>query len=87
MKYCKELLLYGGHAVGGVINIIGKSPDKDHVHAYAKYGSDKTKKQGINLSKKLSDKWSMGLGYENKETDGHYKKMIRKLQEQVAHFS
>lgn len=70
--------LYGGHAVGGVINIIGKSPDKDHVHAYAKYGSDKTKKQGINLSKKFSDKWSMGLGYENKETDGHYKKLIYK---------
>lgn len=70
--------LYGGHAVGGVINIIGKSPDKDHVHVYAKYGSDKTKKQGITLSKKLSDKWSMGLGYENKETDGHYKKLIYK---------
>lgn len=70
--------LYGGHAVGGVINIIGKSPDKDHVHAYAKYGSDKTKKQGINLSKKLSDKCAIGLGYENKETDGHYKKLIYK---------
>lgn len=70
--------LYGGHAVGGVINIIGKTPDKDHVHVYAKYGSDKTKKQGINFSKKFDDKWSMGFGYENKETDGHYKKLVYK---------
>lgn len=68
--------LYGGHAVGGVINIIGKSPDKNRVHVYGSYGSDKTKKQGINLSKKINDKWSMGLGYENRKTEGHEKKLV-----------
>ena len=70
--------LYGGRAVGGVINIISKNPDKDSVHVYANYGSDSTWKRGINLSKKLNDKWSLGFGYENKETDGHYKKLIYK---------
>lgn len=70
--------LYGGHAVGGVINIVSKNPDKDSIHVYAKYGSDSTWKRGVNLSKKLSDKWSLGFGYENKETDGHYKKLVYK---------
>ena len=45
--------LYGGRAVGGVINIISKNPDKDSVHVYANYGSDSTWKRGINLSKNL----------------------------------
>lgn len=67
--------LYGGHAVGGVINIIGKTPDKNNVHVYGSYGSLGTKKQGINLSKKLTDKWSMGLGYEKRKTEGHTKKL------------
>ncbi len=70
--------LYGGRAVGGVINIISKDPDKDRVKAYMHYGNNSTWKRGISLTKKLGDKWSLGFSYENKETDGHKKKIVYK---------
>ena len=66
--------LYGGHAVAAVVNIIGKDPEKDSIRAYASYGTKNTWKRGLNLSKKLSDKWSMGIGYEHKRTSGWQKK-------------
>ncbi|MDY4920014.1 MAG: TonB-dependent receptor [Phascolarctobacterium sp.] len=70
--------LYGGHAVGGVINIISKDPDKDSAKVYMHYGSDSTWKRGVSVSKKLGQKLSVGFSYENKETDGHKKKLIYK---------
>lgn len=69
--------LYGGKAVGAVINIISKDPDKDSVRAYFNYGSDSTWKRGVNLNKKINEKLSVGFGYENKETDGHPKKLVQ----------
>jgi len=60
--------------VGAVVNIIGKNPDKDSVRGYVSYGSRYTWKNGINLSKKVDEKWSVGFGYENKQTDGWMKK-------------
>lgn len=66
--------LYGGKAVGAVVNIIGKNPDKDSVRGYVSYGSRYTWKNGINLTKRIDDKWSVGFGYENKQTDGWTKK-------------
>lgn len=70
--------LYGGRAVGGVISITSKDPDRDKVRAYATYGSEDTWKSGLSLAKKLSDKWSASIGYEHRRTDGHYKKLIYK---------
>ena len=78
--------LYGGRAVGAVINIIGKDTDKDSVRAYMNYGSDSTWKRGINLNKKINDKWSLGIGYENKETDGHLKKEFLTINMLLLHF-
>lgn len=70
--------LYGGRAVGGVINIISKNADKDSAHVYAKYGSNTTWKRGVNISKKIDDKWSLGFGYENQKTDGYDRKLVYK---------
>lgn len=70
--------LYGGRAVGGVINIISKDADKDSAHVYMHYGSDSTWKRGVGFTKKIGDKLSLGFGYENKETDGHQKKVSKK---------
>lgn len=69
--------LYGGRAVGAVINIISKNPDRDSYKVYGSYGSNNTWKRGVNISKKLTDKWSMSFGYENKKTDGYLKKFAR----------
>ena len=68
--------LYGGKAVGAVVNIISKNPEQDSVHAYASYGTRNTWKRGVSLSKKIDDRWSVSLGYENKQTDGWMKKYV-----------
>ncbi len=73
--------LYGGHAVGGVINIISKDADKDSAHVYANYGSNTTWKRGANVTKKLDEKWSLGFGYENQKTNGYERKPAFKYDE------
>ena len=64
--------IYGGHAVGGVINIITKEPEEGtHVNAALSYGSNNTWKKALNLNAKVNDKWSFGVGYENRKSDGY----------------
>ena len=65
--------IYGGHAVGGVINIITKEPEEGtHVNAALTYGSNNTWKKALSLNSKVNDKWSFGLGYENRKSDGYH---------------
>lgn len=66
--------LYGGHAVGGVINIITKEPQETAISTNVSYGSDKTWRKSLNVNQKISDKLSIGAGYENRSTDGHVAK-------------
>lgn len=63
--------LYGGRAVGGVINIITKSEKRDGVHgsAVVNYGSHGTVKQAYAVHGK-KDKLSWGTFYESKITNG-----------------
>lgn len=64
--------IYGGHAVGGVINIITKEPEEGtHVNAAVSYGSNNTWKKALNVNSKVNDKWSFGVGYENRKSDGY----------------
>ncbi len=62
--------LYGGRAVGGVINIITTGHQEGfHGDVQYSYGSDNTKKTVVNLNaggKHLD----VGLGYEKRSTDG-----------------
>ena len=67
--------LYGGRAVGGVINIVSKDPNKNGGKVYTEYGSHNTWRRGVNVSRKLTDKWSFSAGYENRRTDGYRKKL------------
>lgn len=63
--------LYGGRAVGGVINIMTKSEKRDGVHgsAVVSYGSHGTVKQAYAVHGK-KDKLSWGTFYELKITNG-----------------
>lgn len=63
--------LYGGRAVGGVINIITKTQKQDGLHgsAFVTYGSHATVNQGYNLGFK-KDKVSVGAFYNSNITDG-----------------
>lgn len=63
--------LYGGRAVGGVINIMTKTQKQDGVHGSAtvSYGSNATVKQGYNLGFK-KDKVDFGAFYNSMNTHG-----------------
>lgn len=63
--------IYGGHAVGGVINITTKEAKAGtHIDAAVSYGSYNTWKKSLNVNAKINDKWSFGLGFENRKADG-----------------
>ena len=63
--------LYGGRAVGGVVNIITKEASKQlSGDVTLTYGSNSTWKKAVNIGTKLDDKWSFNVGYEKRQTDG-----------------
>lgn len=65
--------LYGGRAVGAVVDLITKSkaPGKEaSVSAVLDYGSNNTWKKALRADVKANDKLSFGLGYENRKSDG-----------------
>lgn len=66
--------LYGGHAVGGVIQIFtkkGTSSDKKFSgDAFVSYGSHNTRNIALNTNFKANDKMTVGVSYNNRESDG-----------------
>ena len=64
--------LYGGRAVGGVINIISKdiSDKKFSGNAVISYGSNNTWKKAIDVQGKVNEKLSFAAGFEQRKTDG-----------------
>ncbi|WP_302938800.1 TonB-dependent receptor [Megamonas funiformis] len=66
--------LYGGRAVGAVINIITKDYDmkrgESRINAALDYGSNNTWKKALYTDMQVDDKLSIGLGYENRKSDG-----------------
>lgn len=65
--------LYGGRAVGAVINIISKEASDKKVSGSAvlSYGSNSTWKKSVNANINVNDRFSFGVGYENKKSDGY----------------
>lgn len=64
--------IYGGRAVAGVVNITTKEAKLGtHVDVAVSYGSNNTWKKSLQVSSKVNDKWSFGLGYENSSSDGY----------------
>ena len=64
--------LYGGRAVGAVVNIITKDNEKDtSLNTIVSYGSNNTWKKSINFDQKVNDKLSVGIGYEKRSSDGY----------------
>lgn len=64
--------IYGGHAVGAVINITTKDAKEKGAHgnAIVGYGSNKSWKKALYVNGKVNDKVSFGVGYENRKSDG-----------------
>jgi len=63
--------LYGGNAMGGVINIITQTPEKPEASATVGYGTHDTQRYRAHIGHRLMDKVSMRVGYEAELTDGY----------------
>lgn len=63
--------LYGGNAMGGVINIITKSPEKLELSGSAGVGSHDSYRFRLSAGDRLWDRLSLRLGYETQGTDGY----------------
>jgi iron complex outermembrane receptor protein len=63
--------LYGGNAMGGVINIITKTPEKLELKATAGFGTNDTRKYSFSAGNRFTDKLSLRVGYEYEGTDGY----------------
>ncbi|MDP2753903.1 MAG: TonB-dependent receptor [Nitrospirota bacterium] len=70
--------LYGGGAMGGVVNIITKTPLKREVDISASYGTYDTQIYNISYGDRLWDKVSISLGYEGRRSDGYGNNIITK---------
>ena len=63
--------LYGGNAMGGVINIITRTPEKTQGIIKAGLGSNGTYRYGVSCGARVKDKLSLRVGYETESTDGY----------------
>ena len=63
--------LYGGNAMGGVVNIITRTPEKREAAASAGYGTNDTWRYRLGVGDRFADRLSIRLGYEAQGTDGY----------------
>jgi len=63
--------LYGGNAMGGVINIITKTPRNLEAEATAGYGTYDTLRYRLSAGNRFWDRLSLRIGYEEEKTDGY----------------
>ncbi|MBU1696012.1 MAG: TonB-dependent receptor, partial [Proteobacteria bacterium] len=63
--------LYGGNAMGGVINIITRTPDKTQGLIKAGMGNNGTYRYSASCGTRFKDKFSLRVGYEAESTDGY----------------
>ncbi len=63
--------LYGGNAMGGVINIITKTPRKLELEASGGYGTEDTYRYRFSAGDLLWNRLSVRLGYEEESTGGY----------------
>jgi len=63
--------LYGGYAMGGVVNILTKMPEKREITIKGGYGTDNTWGTYISYGDKFQDKFRVFMSYGYKSTDGY----------------
>jgi iron complex outermembrane receptor protein len=63
--------LYGGNAMGGVINIITKTPEKLELRATGGLGTHDSKHCRFSAGNRFFDKFSLRIGYEEESTNGY----------------
>ena len=63
--------LYGGDAVGGLVNIITKTPEEFEATVRAGYGSNSTYKVHADIADRPLEKLSLSASYDFKQTDNY----------------
>ena len=63
--------LYGGSAMGGVINIITKTPTKREMSVKGGYGTDNFKNGSIVYQDRIGERVGIVLDYAHKQSDGY----------------
>ena len=72
--------LYGGNAMGGVINVITKNPEKEAIYFRTGYGTYNTFTSHLGYSNKLTKKKNIGvyLSWDKKYSEGYASQLIVK---------
>ncbi len=70
--------LYGRYAMGGVINVIPKVPQKLEIRAKAGYGTDDTTHYFLSVGDRFLDRISLYLAYDQRSTNGYPTEMVTK---------
>ncbi|WP_263417692.1 TonB-dependent receptor [Terriglobus albidus] len=63
--------LYGGNAMGGVINLISRRPEARHADLFYQYGSRATDNYNVHLTDRYFDRLGVTLGYSRYKTGGY----------------
>ncbi|WP_172684053.1 TonB-dependent receptor plug domain-containing protein [Desulfosarcina cetonica] len=63
--------LYGGNAMGGVVNIITQTPEKLELAASGGYGTNATWRYRLSAGNRFGDRLSVRIGWEEQQTDGY----------------
>ncbi len=71
--------LYGGNAMGGVINIIRKEPTKQEFNIKTGYGSNNYKNLELSYKDKFFDSLGVSVNYGYKKSDGYINDLVIKV--------
>ena len=70
--------LYGGNAMGGVINVLTKPVEKRHIEVSGRYGSQDMTMYSLNASDLFWNKLGLTVGYQRLQSGGYPSRMITK---------
>jgi len=63
--------LYGGNAMGGVVNLMSRRPDRRHGELFYQYGSRASDNYDVHLSDRFFDRLGLTVGYSSQKTGGY----------------
>lgn len=70
--------LYGGNAMGGVINLITRPAERRHIQLFGQYGSYDTANYSIHATDRFWDKLGVGFGYQRYQDGGYMNRPLLK---------
>lgn len=68
--------LYGGNAMGGVVQILTKPVDRRHVELNSQYGSQDTFRYGARLADRLFNRLGLSLSYDRYQSGGYPSQLV-----------